>query len=102
MSERFPRQSRQVAARTIEGAAYLVDPPTSDFFQLNSVATRIWELCDGKNTLHQIATAITEEFTVDLATATRDAEEMIGRFVKMGLIRWEDASPPSSEEHRED
>ena len=90
MSESFPKQNEAVAARTIEGAAYLVDPRTSAFYELNPVATRIWELCDGSNTPDGIAAALTCEFTVDLATAKQDAAQMIEEFTKKGLLDWED------------
>ena len=92
MTESLPRQNAAVAARTIEGSAYLVDPRTSAFYQLNSVATRIWELCDGETTVEGIAAALTEEFEVALETARDDTSTMIEKFVKMGLLELEDAT----------
>ncbi len=92
MTEPLPRQNEAVAARTIEGSAYLVDPRTSAFYQLNPVATRIWELCDGETTVEGIAEALTGEFEVDLETARQDTATMVEKFVKMGLLLCEDGS----------
>jgi hypothetical protein len=86
MPESFPRQSEQVAARTIEGAAYLVDPRTSTFFELNPVATRIWELCDGTHSVGDIAAELTKEFEVDTDTAMRDVRSTMDEFTRIGLV----------------
>jgi hypothetical protein len=50
------------------------------------VASRIWELCDGRSAVEDIAAAIVEEFEVDLATARRDVAEFVREMLEDGLL----------------
>jgi pyrroloquinoline quinone biosynthesis protein D len=54
--------------------------------ELNEVASRIWELCDGRRTVEQIADVIVEEFDVDVGTARRDAAEFVRELLQDGLL----------------
>lgn len=44
---------------------------------LEDVSARIWELCDGSNTLKDIIDSITKEYDVDCETATKDCIEFL-------------------------
>ena len=41
------------------------------------LSAKIWELCDGSNTLKDIVDYITKEYDVDYETATRDCVEFL-------------------------
>lgn len=77
MSNGIPVQNQKIAYRVIDGSAVLVNPEDSTLYTLNEVATRIWELSNGQNTLEEIATAICQEFDVDFDTALRDTKQTI-------------------------
>lgn len=80
-------QNEKVAYRVIEGSAVLVNPESSSLYWLNAVATRIWELADGRNSAEQMALVLCEEFEVDLETAIRDTEKMVRKFSDMGMLK---------------
>jgi len=50
------------------------------------VASRIWQLCDGRHAVRDIAARLVEEFDVDLPTAERDAAEFVREMLDGGLL----------------
>ena len=54
--------------------------------ELNPVGSRIWELCDGRRSVREIAAAIVGEFDVDPATAERDAAEFVREMLEGSLL----------------
>jgi hypothetical protein len=46
---------------------------TGEYYLLDEVAARIWELCDGVLDVHGIAGEVVHDFEVDHATALADA-----------------------------
>lgn len=82
-----PLRNPAVEWRDIGGEATLVRPgETSGSHELNEVASRIWELCDGRRTVREIAARVVEEFEVDLATAEHDAAEFVREMLQGGLL----------------
>ncbi|MEM7117497.1 MAG: PqqD family protein [Chloroflexota bacterium] len=87
MNEVVPIQNQNVAYTIIEEEAALVHPVDSSLYWLNPVATRIWELSDGQNSIAAIADALCQEFDVDQETALADALKMIESFRAKQLIQ---------------
>jgi len=81
----FPKQNPRTAMRTIEGQTVVVLPDTSMIFDLNEVASFIWERMDGKHKLTDIVEEIKNEFDIDIETASRDAAELIENLREAGL-----------------
>jgi hypothetical protein len=86
MPNLIPIQNETVACRVIGGAAVLVSVEDSNLYWLNPVATRIWELADGQNSLEAIATALCDEFDVNPETALQDTEDMVQAFAAKQLF----------------
>ena len=82
-----PLRHPAVEWREIDGESTLVLPyePAASH-ELNEVASRIWELCDGRRTVREIAARVVEEFEVDLATAEDDAGEFVREMLQGGLL----------------
>ena len=55
-------------------------------FELNEVGRRMWQLCDGRHTLRQIAQALTDEFAADPREAAMDAAAFVAQLVAMKLL----------------
>ena len=89
MSNKIPMQAEQVAYRVVEDSAVLVSPEDSQLYWLNPVASRVWELADGQNTVEDIAVLLCQDYEVDRETALRDTEEMVAAFTAKQLF-----SPP--------
>ncbi len=79
------RQHPDIASRTIDGQEVVVVPATRKLQILNEVATRIWELCDGRS-VGDITDAIVEEFDVKPGVARRDALELVEDMHERGMV----------------
>jgi len=53
---------------------------------LNEVASRLWELSDGRRTVADLAQALVDEFEVDPATAERDSADFVRELVRLQLL----------------
>lgn len=82
------RQHPDIASRTIDGQEVVVVPTTRKLQILNEVATRIWELCDGRS-ITEITDAIVEEFDVERTVAQKDAIELVSDMHERGMVEIE-------------
>ena len=89
-SSDIPRHSERVAARVIEERALVVVIDAHQLHRLNPVATRIWQLCDGRS-VEAIAAALVGEFEVDPETALGDVCQFLEELSGLGAIRLEKA-----------
>ncbi len=91
-----PRRHPDVAWRNWDGEVVILTPshdPDAPPEQrdgaehdLNPVASRVWELCDGERNILQIARVLADEFEVDEETAARDAAEFVLEMSRRKLI----------------
>ncbi len=86
--ERYPIKTTDNSHRVIDGEAILVNFQDSFFYHLDSVGTFIWEHCDGRHTLAQIAARLVEEYDVTLEKALQDCRNFMERLVEQGLVQW--------------
>jgi hypothetical protein len=55
---------------------------------LSPVGTFIWERCDGRHSVTQIAQELTEEYEVEPEVAIRDCEQFLQELVQEGILVW--------------
>jgi pyrroloquinoline quinone biosynthesis protein D len=68
-------------------------------FPLNSVATRVWQLCDGQRTAAEIVAVLAAEFDADTRTIHRDVDEFLQALLQRGLVSLE-PTPAAAEPGR--
>lgn len=85
IDDKFIRNN-DIAWRTIDGEALVVNPKDSLIYPLNDVGTRIWELFDGKRRVSDIASIICEEFEADAKAMQDDVMNFIEDLSKAGLV----------------
>ena len=83
-----PKRSENVAWRTIVDKALLVNPKDSFIYPLNTVATRIWELMDGKTSTGDIIKRLCEEFEQEEDAIQEDTMEFLEELKKANLIEF--------------
>src|SRR5262245_11709380 len=86
MNDVVPIPHEDLAFTIIDGSAIIVAPRDSQLYWLNPVATRIWELADGKNTVGMIAQQLCGEYEVDVVTAFHDTSDMVQAFADKHLF----------------
>jgi hypothetical protein len=79
------RQDR-VMMQQVEGDSVLLDIDSGEYFSLNDVGGRVWELCDGTRTVGAIADALCAEYDVPRDTAVADARDLLASLAEAGLV----------------
>jgi len=91
MNEIYIQRSPMVAYRRLGQEVIVMSASDSTLFSLNEVASVIWEAADGRTALSEIVRRkICEEFDVDFAQASQDAEELVRGLAARGLLSTSD------------
>ena len=76
----------RVIVQEVEQQAVLLDIESGEYFALNDVGKRVWDLCDGTRTVAQVADAICAEYDVPPETAFDDTGALLDNLVGAGLV----------------
>jgi hypothetical protein len=68
-----PVHSQGVLSRLVEGEMVLVHPAQGKVRVLNRVGTRLWELADGRRSVEEMASIVSDEYGVEIDRARVDA-----------------------------
>lgn len=82
----MPRQAPRVVAQQAAGKWVLLDVKTGQYYGLDSVAGRIWQLCDGTRTVQQIAQVVSEEYEGSGPEVEADVVAFVSEFVGESLL----------------
>ena len=97
MSEtrRIVRVSPSTLYREVQGEAILLHLDSGEYFGLDGVANRIWQLIVDKGDLDAVADAMAGEFDADADTIASDITRVVDELVAKRLIEVE-AAPAQS------
>jgi hypothetical protein len=93
VSDLYPRRRTDVNVRVVEGETVVLDRRLRRIHQLNATASYVWERCDGRRPVTDIAADLVRDFDVDPAIAERDAAATVEQFARAGLLQ-DQLSPP--------
>jgi len=83
--DRPQRDERIVWRRGDEGVVVL-NPNDGQYFSLDDVGGRIWELCEGDHAVFEIAAALASEYEAAASEIERDALELLRDLKDEGLV----------------
>jgi hypothetical protein len=86
MSDATPSRNDRVLARRVGEAVFLLDPDSGEYFTLDDVGGRIWELCDGTKTIAQIAQTLAIEFDAPFEQIEADASDLLSELASSRLV----------------
>lgn len=86
--ERRPGRTEHVVGQEAGNQTVLLHLHDGKYFSLDTVGGRIWQLCDGRRTVSEVAAAISDEFDVDRATAASDVAELLDELERERLIEF--------------
>ena len=69
-----------------EGDTILLGADMQNYFGLNSVATRVWELAESLKSVGDICDVLVEEFEVEAATCESEVVALIGELLENSLV----------------
>lgn len=70
----------------VEGDCVLLDIDSGEYYSLNEVGGRVWELCDGTRSVGAIAETLCTEYDVPQETTLADAHELLASLADAGLV----------------
>lgn len=82
-----PRRVDDVVWRRGEDGVVVLNPNDGQYFSLDDVAGRIWDLCDGSRSVTEIAELLSSEYEAPAAEIGADALELLAELDREGLVR---------------
>jgi hypothetical protein len=75
-----------VAWRRVEEESVLLNVDTSEYYSLDPVGTRIWELLGKGEALDAVAEGLAKDYGISKDRAAKDAQEFVSDLLKESLI----------------
>jgi len=79
-------RTADISARTIGGETIVLDLPSSQYFAITGIGSRVFELLTEERSLDDLVAAVLAEYDVDEATARRDVETFVDRLRTAKLL----------------
>jgi hypothetical protein len=84
-------RSQSVVARVVAGETLIVPirakvGDLASIYSFNGTGSLIWKLLEVPRTVAELASAVAEEYEVDLAQAERDVTEFLSEMKAVGLV----------------
>ncbi len=83
---RLARVSASTMFRQLQGESVLLQLDKGEYFGLNEVGTRIWQLIVEKGDLDEVERAMSQEYSVEPATLSADLARVVEELVAKELI----------------
>jgi hypothetical protein len=82
-----PIRRNDLLVREVEDENIIYDHTNNSVHSLNITARLIWDFCDGKHNLSDIAKEITGKFNIDSETALKDLKNTLKKFKENHLLQ---------------
>ena len=82
-----PRHAPSVLEQASEGTAVLLDLYSGEYFSLNEVGNRIWQLCDGSRSLAEVVQLLADEYQAPREILERDVLRTLETFADARLVQ---------------
>lgn len=84
--ETVPRHATRVVGQQAAGKWVLLDIKTGQYYALDPVAGRIWQLCDGTRNVRQIAEVVCDEYDAAGEAVEDDVVNLVSAMVDESLL----------------
>ena len=84
--EARPKRRSDLLVRSVEGDVVVLDRRDEKIHQLNATAAFIWECCDGRHSVVDIAQRLATQFKVDLGVVKGDVAGAVLKLRDLGLL----------------
>jgi hypothetical protein len=81
----FTKNERTIIRKEADGA-YLYDPDSGELLHINSVATTLYELCDGKHTREEVIAEIKDCYDTPMDALGKDVIGFLDSMIERSLI----------------
>jgi hypothetical protein len=80
------RRNEQVVTQAAADAFFLFDLSHGEYYSLNDVGHRVWQLCDGSRSVDDLVSLICQEFEAPSEAVAADVLELLADLVAEGLL----------------
>lgn len=91
MKDKFPTSNSSFELEEIDGELLLYSPESTRSIYMNSTASIIWRLCDGKLTTEEIIDLLKEAFPEAESSIEQDVFDSLEMFISNNAIELMDA-----------
>jgi hypothetical protein len=84
--ESHPRRADRVVAQQVSGSAVLLNPDNGEYYSLDGVGERLWELCDGTRSVSDLVSLLCLEYEVSATTMEADLLELLKDLARERLV----------------
>jgi coenzyme PQQ biosynthesis protein PqqD len=84
--EMRPRHAPRMATQQVAGKWVVLDIKSGQYYALDGVAGRIWQLCDGTRNVGEIAAALSDEYDTQGEPVEDDVAAFVSEFVDESLL----------------
>lgn len=81
-----PRQGERIIARRGGDEVILLDPDSGNYYTLDDIGGRVWELCDGSRSPDEIAQVLAVEYDAPVEQIRADVVELLGELRESRLV----------------
>lgn len=82
----IPKRRADVTARNVGGETLILDRKHEEVHQLNTTASYVWQRCDGKSSVAEIALSMAHDFGAEPGVAEQDVAGLIDQFAALRLL----------------
>ena len=75
--EDCPKRGEQVIAQKASNDLLLFNIDDGNYYSLNEIGSRIWELCDGNHSVSQVVAALAAEYDTTNEELEKDVAELL-------------------------
>lgn len=86
MLKKTAQVSSEAIAQEVSGETVILDLKSEQYFSLDTVGTRVWQLLQGSSHIEEIYQQLLEEYDVEPARLRTDLEDLLTALEKEGLI----------------
>jgi PqqD family protein of HPr-rel-A system len=86
MAHILPTRRAHVSLQRVGQEAILHDRASGRAHVINSSAARLWELCDGRTTVDEIAAAFAASYALPAAEVRADVDTLLSTFRELGVL----------------
>ncbi len=79
-------QAPSVISTSMPGETVIMDAAADQYFSLDGIGPRVWELLEVPATLASIVATILEEYDADAPTCERDVAALLDDLLERGLV----------------
>ena len=84
--ESRPVRAERVLAQTNSESLILLSPDDGQYYTLDEVGARIWDLCDGTRELTEVVSTIHAEYDAPVSAIRAEVLELVAEFARERLV----------------